>query len=134
MGRSAVPRACVGAAVGAVVGAVVGAPGWAAPPQADTISAATVTTPIRARGLRSIRFPSTRFDLRKRTYDSRDPMSFLTKLADASRARDTILCVGLDPEPDRIPDHLGSGAQAAVRFLRRIVRATSGHVCAYKPT
>ncbi|OGO74300.1 MAG: orotidine 5'-phosphate decarboxylase [Chloroflexi bacterium RIFCSPLOWO2_12_FULL_71_12] len=60
-------------------------------------------------------------------------MSFLTKLADASRARDTILCVGLDPEPDRIPDHLGSGAQAAVRFLRRIVRATSDHVCAYKP-
>src|SRR2546428_4422368 len=60
-------------------------------------------------------------------------MSFLNKLADASRARDTILCVGLDPEPDRIPEHLGSGAQAAVRFLRRIIRATSDHVCAYKP-
>jgi len=60
-------------------------------------------------------------------------MSFLTKLADASRARDSIICVGLDPEPDRIPEHLGSGAQAAVRFLRRIIRATSDHVCAYKP-
>ncbi len=60
-------------------------------------------------------------------------MAFLTKLADASRARDSIICVGLDPEPDRIPDHLGSGAQAAVRFLRRVIRATADHVCAYKP-
>lgn len=60
-------------------------------------------------------------------------MAFLAKLAAAMRASDTILCVGLDPEPDRIPEHLGSGAQAAVRFLRGIVRATAEHVCAYKP-
>ena len=60
-------------------------------------------------------------------------MSFLTKLAAASRARESVVCVGLDPEPDRIPEHLGRGAQAAVRFLRRIVSATSEHVAAYKP-
>jgi len=60
-------------------------------------------------------------------------MTFLTKLAAASRARDSIVCVGLDPEPDRIPEHLGRGAQAAVRFLRRIVNATSDHACCYKP-
>src|SRR5574341_2196305 len=60
-------------------------------------------------------------------------MSFLTKLADASRARDTIVCVGLDPAPDRSPAHLGDGAQAAGRFLRRNVNATSDHVAAYKP-
>jgi len=60
-------------------------------------------------------------------------MTFLTKLAAASRARDSIICVGLDPEAERIPEHLGRGAQAAVRFLRRIVRATSDHVCCYKP-
>lgn len=60
-------------------------------------------------------------------------MSFLLRLAAASRARDSVVCVGLDPEPDRIPEHLGSGAQAAVRFLRRIIRATSESVCAYKP-
>ena len=60
-------------------------------------------------------------------------MSFLTKLAAASRARDTLVCVGLDPEPDRIPEHLGRGAQAAARFIRRIVNATSDHACAYKP-
>lgn len=60
-------------------------------------------------------------------------MPFLTKLADASRARDTIVCIGLDPVADRIPRHLGGGAHAAIAFLRSIVRATSEHVCAYKP-
>lgn len=60
-------------------------------------------------------------------------MTFLTKLASASRARDSILCIGLDPEPSQIPEHLGRGPQAAVRFLRRIVAATSDLACAYKP-
>ena len=60
-------------------------------------------------------------------------MTFLTKLAAASRARDSVICVGLDPEPDRIPEHLGRGPQAAVRFLRRIVNATGDHVSCYKP-
>jgi len=60
-------------------------------------------------------------------------MTFLTKLASASRARDSIVCIGLDPEPDQIPEHLGRGSQAAVRFLRRIVAATSDLACAYKP-
>src|SRR5574340_1304833 len=60
-------------------------------------------------------------------------MAFLQKLADATRARDSIVCIGLDPEPERIPGHLGHGAQAASRFLRRVVHATSDHACAYKP-
>jgi orotidine-5'-phosphate decarboxylase len=60
-------------------------------------------------------------------------MAFLDKLAASSRARDSILCIGLDPEPDRIPEGLGRGPQAALRFLRRIVRATSDFACAYKP-
>ena len=60
-------------------------------------------------------------------------MTFLTKLAAASRARDSVICIGLDPEPERIPEHLGRGPQAAIRFLRRIVNATSEHACCYKP-
>ncbi len=59
-------------------------------------------------------------------------MSFLAKLGAASRARDSILCVGLDPEPSSIPESFGRGPQAAIRFLRRIVRATSDQACAYK--
>ena len=60
-------------------------------------------------------------------------VSFLTKLAESSRARDSIVCVGLDPEPDLIPEMLGSGPQAALRFLRRVIRATSDYACAFKP-
>jgi orotidine-5'-phosphate decarboxylase len=60
-------------------------------------------------------------------------VSFLTKLAESSRARDSIVCIGLDPEPDLIPEMLGSGPQAALRFLRRVIRATSDYACAYKP-
>src|SRR6266850_1873770 len=60
-------------------------------------------------------------------------LSFLAKLAARSEARDSILCVGLDPEPSLIPESFGRGPQAAVRFLRRIIRATADHVCAYKP-
>ena len=41
--------------------------------------------------------------------------------------------MGLDPEPSLIPESLGRGPQAAIRFLRRIIRATADHVCAYKP-
>ncbi len=60
-------------------------------------------------------------------------MPFLQKLAASSRARNSIVCVGLDPEPGRIPAHLGTGPPAAERSLRRIVSATSDHAAAYKP-
>ena len=60
-------------------------------------------------------------------------MTFLEKLAASSRARDSIICIGLDPEPGLIPESLGRGPQAALRFLRRIVRATSDFAAAYKP-
>src|SRR3989441_11395608 len=60
-------------------------------------------------------------------------LSFLAKLAARSQARDSILCVGLDPEPSLIPASFGREPRGAVRFLRRIIRATAEHVCAYKP-
>jgi len=60
-------------------------------------------------------------------------LTFLAKLAARSAARDSILCVGLDPEPSLIPTSFGRGPQGAVRFLRRIIHATADHVCAYKP-
>ncbi|HUQ41604.1 MAG TPA: orotidine-5'-phosphate decarboxylase [Candidatus Limnocylindrales bacterium] len=58
---------------------------------------------------------------------------FLDKLTASMLARDSILCIGLDPEPALIPEALGRGPQAALRFLRRIVRATSEYACCYKP-
>jgi orotidine-5'-phosphate decarboxylase len=71
--------------------------------------------------------------MRKPSVSYSAELSFLAKLSAAQRAHDSILCIGLDPEPASIPASLGRGPQAAVRFLRKIIRATSPHVCAYKP-
>jgi orotidine 5'-phosphate decarboxylase subfamily 2 len=40
-----------------------------------------------------------------------------------------MLCVGLDPDPERIAD----GAAGALRHCREVVRQTQEHVCCYKP-
>lgn len=45
----------------------------------------------------------------------------------------SLLCVGLDPLPDRIPAALGDGEAAARTFLREIVAATADVACAFKP-
>jgi orotidine-5'-phosphate decarboxylase len=62
-------------------------------------------------------------------------MNFLEKLVAASRRQNSLLCVGLDPEPHRLPAALReiSEAAAVVRFCRTIIEATLPYVCAYKP-
>jgi len=62
-------------------------------------------------------------------------MNFLEKLIMVSRQHNSLLCVGLDPEPDRFPAHLRSMpvAQAVVHFCQAIIDATAPYVCAYKP-
>lgn len=45
----------------------------------------------------------------------------------------SLLCVGLDPDPARIPQEYGADAQGLVRFFRDIVDATAGFACAFKP-
>lgn len=59
-------------------------------------------------------------------------MDFLAKLDAASRARDSILCINLDPEPARLPEGLGHGPQGVLKFNRRIIKATSDVAAAYK--
>jgi len=54
-------------------------------------------------------------------------MKFIDKLTAASRKNDSLLCVGLDPDPDLI-----SGIKLT-DFNRAIIDATSDLVCAYKP-
>lgn len=49
------------------------------------------------------------------------------------RSRNSFLCVGLDPDPDRIPAHLGTGPEAVLRFNRAIIGATADLAVAYKP-
>lgn len=49
------------------------------------------------------------------------------------RDRDSLLCVGLDPDPLRIPRHLTDRSDAIFEFCRAIVDATADLVCAFKP-
>lgn len=43
------------------------------------------------------------------------------------------LCLGLDPDPARLPPHLGTGVEALVAFNTAIIAATRDLVAAYKP-
>ena len=60
-------------------------------------------------------------------------MRFAERLAAAVARNDSLLCVGLDPDPRRIPAQLGEGAEAVVAFNRAIIEATADLACAYKP-
>lgn len=62
-------------------------------------------------------------------------MNFLEKLLHVSRRQNTLLCVGLDPEPERFPEELRRlpVERAVVRFCRSIIEATAPYVCAFKP-
>ena len=56
-------------------------------------------------------------------------MNFWEKLEESIRQRDSLLCVGLDPRPERIPARFDSVAD----FNRAIIDATSDLACVYKP-
>lgn len=60
-------------------------------------------------------------------------MGFHDQLRRSWSESDSQLCVGLDPDPARLPAHLGSGPEALVNFCRSIVDATADLVCAFKP-
>lgn len=44
-----------------------------------------------------------------------------------------MLCVGLDPDPRRLPEGFGTRTDAVYTFCREIVDATADVVCAFKP-
>ncbi len=56
-------------------------------------------------------------------------MTYFETLRAAARGRRSQLCVGLDPDPERIP----GGAAGAVRFCTRVVGQTSELAACYKP-
>ncbi|MBZ0131539.1 MAG: orotidine-5'-phosphate decarboxylase [Rhodocyclaceae bacterium] len=60
-------------------------------------------------------------------------MDFTTTLQAAWAKNDSLLCVGLDPDPARFPAHLKGRSDATFEFCRAIVDATAGLVCAFKP-
>lgn len=60
-------------------------------------------------------------------------MSFMQRLRRRWHESDSLLCVGLDPEPERFPAHLRETPDAVFAFCRAIVDATADLVCAFKP-
>ena len=60
-------------------------------------------------------------------------MTFTQLLAAAAQKNDSLLCVGLDPDPARFPAHLAGRADAIFAFCAAIVDATADLVCAFKP-
>ncbi|MBL8397300.1 MAG: orotidine-5'-phosphate decarboxylase [Candidatus Accumulibacter sp.] len=60
-------------------------------------------------------------------------MTFIDALRTAWQDRDSLLCVGLDPDPSRFPRLLGHQPEAIFEFCRRIVDATADLVCCFKP-
>jgi orotidine-5'-phosphate decarboxylase len=58
---------------------------------------------------------------------------FFALLAGASAANDSLVCVGLDPEPERFPAALRGRPRSILEFNRAIVDATADLACAYKP-
>jgi orotidine-5'-phosphate decarboxylase len=53
---------------------------------------------------------------------------FFERLAEEIETKDSLVCVGLDPVPSRIPDGVG-----VAEFNRRIIDATNDIAVAYKP-
>ena len=59
--------------------------------------------------------------------------SFHDKLAASWKATNSLVCVGLDPEPKKFPDLFRDKPGAIFEFNKAIVDATRDLVCAYKP-
>ncbi len=60
-------------------------------------------------------------------------MTFLDMLHDAATRNQSMLCVGLDPEPTRFPAGMQGDAHRIYDFCAAIVDATADLVCAFKP-
>ena len=60
-------------------------------------------------------------------------MSFFERLSARIDAVDSVVSVGLDPDPDRIPGHLADADLPRWAFNRRIIDATHEHAAAFKP-
>jgi orotidine 5'-phosphate decarboxylase subfamily 2 len=56
-------------------------------------------------------------------------LTYFDKLRAATLARDSLLCIGLDPDPKIIP----GGVQGAIDFCCTLIQPTSDVACCYKP-
>lgn len=60
-------------------------------------------------------------------------MSFITALRNRWSTADSLVCIGLDPEPAKFPMRFADDPDAVFAFCRDIVDATAEYACAFKP-
>jgi orotidine-5'-phosphate decarboxylase len=60
-------------------------------------------------------------------------MTFIASLKQRWSQADSLVCVGLDPEPAKFPAKFASDADAVFNFCRDIADATAQYACAFKP-
>ena len=60
-------------------------------------------------------------------------MTFAQRIKEIQTKQNSLLCIGLDVDADKIPPHLQSSANPVLEFNRQIIEATHDLVCAYKP-
>jgi orotidine-5'-phosphate decarboxylase len=60
-------------------------------------------------------------------------MSFFEKLQQAQQDNNSMLCVGLDPQREKIPTHLRDKKDFLYEFCREIIATTKDIACVYKP-
>lgn len=60
-------------------------------------------------------------------------MNFIESLRHAWHHNNSLVCVGLDPEPSRFPQRFADDEDAVFHFCRDIVDATADLVCCFKP-
>ena len=60
-------------------------------------------------------------------------INFSELLDRAITAQNSLVCVGLDPEPEHFPSAIKNHPRAIFKFNREIIDATADLVCAYKP-
>jgi orotidine-5'-phosphate decarboxylase len=58
---------------------------------------------------------------------------FIQQLAQAWATNDSLVCVGLDPEIERLPASIAGEPSPIFQFNKAIIDATADLVCAYKP-
>ena len=59
-------------------------------------------------------------------------MAFQDRLREVQRTQQSLLCVGLDTDPAKLPPSLPRGPDTVLEFNRSIINATHDLVCAYK--
>jgi orotidine-5'-phosphate decarboxylase len=64
---------------------------------------------------------------------AKNPGSFRDQIESAWASQGSMLCLGLDPDPQRFPPSIGKGPKAILNFCKEIADSCADLVCAFKP-